>query len=518
LSITNHHETQSASPAVFVEGATGAVRRSPLILLAPNQIVSMLASVVAPSLEGYAIAVAVDGVTGCPISFNHLSGRAAVKLSSGHQADLGAEAVAALYTGAIDGCSEMSAIETLAFDGVQYNMMAATVAIDNFGSTADGNNGLLVLNRIGGDLTVSAETLGIDFEAWGSDGSAGNGFINAGSQIRRSTEDFLPLPAGETAWSTIDAGGGVAGAFLNFNPNATSASGAFNGGHNLHRLALTTDSLVVPVLPATPGFPYPASSEASDNRAGSVLVFPFFTASATMPNSESATLTLTHDTGVDVRLFFVRGTSGRSTARNHAAHTATTCSTVSPRERRGARVQRVRIAVAVEVTGSNCLQPSIGDVDVSSASHFASLPANGAALYDGTVSGCAAGDASLVDGVDYNLMPRGLALDNAGSGADGNFTLFVLDHIGGNLDAAATLLGTVDGSLYDSDSATASAFDFNAPPQFFGTFDPGVPGGISAWFEAYPALEAATVGSALKFNANAASMASRSRQPTTCMC
>jgi hypothetical protein len=100
-----------------------------------------------------------------------------------------------------------------------------------------------------------------------------------------------------------------------------------------------------------------------------------------------------------------------------------------------------------------------------------------------------------------------LALDNTGSGADGNFTLFVLDHIGGDLDTALTPLGAVNGSFYD-DTGTASAFDFNAPPQFFGTFDPGVPGGTSAWFEAYPAPEAAMAGSTLKFNANAASTAS----------
>jgi hypothetical protein len=516
LSITNHHTQPAALRLFFVEGASGAVRRSPLLLLAPKQVLSMLASQVAPNLEGYAIAVAVDGETGCPVSFNHLSGRAAIKLASGHRAELGAEAIAALYSGTAAECTAMSSIETLNFDGVQYNMLAATVAIDSFGSTADGDSGLLVLNRIGGDLTVRAETLGIAYEAFGSGGSAGNGVVNSNaSQLRTSTEDLLPLPTGESAWATIDAGGGIGGAFLNVNPNAAAATGAFTGGHNLHRLTLVADSLVVPVLPARPGDPYPVSSEASANRAGSVLIFPFFTSSVATPNSESASLTLTntHDTEVDVRLFFVRGTSGAINP------LATMLLTLPPHALRSVPASAVAagfrgyvIAVAVDPS-SGCpiaFNHLIGDVDVKlSTGHAASLQATAiAALYDGTVSGCADGDASLrFDGAEYTLMPRGVALDNTASSADGNLTLFTLDHIGGALDAAATPLGTVTGNLYDSDSAAAVPFDFNAAPQFFGTFDAGVSAGISAWFEAAPENEAAMVGSVLKFNPNASTAA-----------
>ena len=263
-----------------------------------------------------------------------------------------------------------------------------------------------------------------------------------------------------------------------------------------------------------PGTAYPGASEASDNRAGSVLVFPFFTTSATMPHTESAALTVTntHDTMVDVRLFFVRGTSGAVNA------LATMLLTLPPNAPRSVPASAVApgfrgyvIAVAVEMS-TGCpiaFNHLIGDVDVKlSTGHFASLSATAvAALYTGTVSGCAAGDASLhFDGVDYNRLPRGLALDNAVS-ADGNFTLFVLDHLGGDLDLAVTPLGAVDGSFYD-DTGTASTLDFNAPPQFLGTFDPGLPGGTSTWFEAYPASEAAMVGSTLNFNANATSEAS----------
>lgn len=518
ISITNHHDTQSTTVRLFyIEGQTGVARRSPPIVLAPGQVVSLLASVVAPLLEGYAIALAVDGVNGCPISFNHLSGSAAVKLSSGHRADLGAEAIAALYTGAIAGCTDISSTATLAFDGAQYNRMAATVAIDNFGAAADGDAGLLVLNRISGDLTTAIGSLGFAYEGAASGGdSFSGGVINSGTpQQRQSTENFLAVPAGETGWLSINAGVGVAGAFLNFNSNAASAAGAFTAGHNLHRLALANHSLVVPVLSATPGFPYPASSEASDNRAGSVLVFPFASVSTTSPNSETALLTLTNTHGamVDVQLFFVRGMTG---AINPLATMLLTLPPHAPRSvPASAFPSGFRgYVIAVAVDGSSgcpiAFNHLIGDVDVKLGSgHFASLPATAvAALYDGAVSGCTTGDAVLrFDGLDYNRLPRGLALDSAGSGADGNFTLFVLDRIGGALDAALGPIGMVNGSFYD-ETGSPSAFDFNAPPQFLGSFDPGIPAGLTTWFEAYPALGVAMVGSTLSFNANAASVAS----------
>lgn len=282
------------------------------------------------------------------------------------------------------------------------------------------------------------------------------------------------------------------------------------------RAVLMATLLLAPArsLGVDPGTAYPSASEASDNRAGSVLVFPFFNTSTTAPNSESAALTLTntHDTGVDVRLFFVRGTSGATNS------LATLLLTLPPHAPRSVPASAVApgfrgYVIAVAIQGSTgcpiAFNHLIGDVDVKlSTGHFASLPATAvAALYTGRVRGCAAGNASLnFDGVAYNRLPRGLALANSGSSFDGNFTLFVLDHIGGDLDAALTPLGMVNGDLYD-DATAASAFDFNGPPQFFGTFDPGVPAGRSSWFEAYLASEVAMVGSTLQFNPNAASTA-----------
>ncbi len=43
---------------------------------------------------------------------------------------------------------------------------------------------------------------------------------------------------------------GLFGVALNFNPNAATNTGAFNGGHNLHKLTLTPSaSLTIPIFP-----------------------------------------------------------------------------------------------------------------------------------------------------------------------------------------------------------------------------------------------------------------------------
>jgi hypothetical protein len=47
-------------------------------------------------------------------------------------------------------------------------------------------------------------------------------------------------------WPTT-AGVGIVGSFINRNTNA--APGAFNDGHNLHKLTLTANVMVVPIFP-----------------------------------------------------------------------------------------------------------------------------------------------------------------------------------------------------------------------------------------------------------------------------
>ena len=52
---------------------------------------------------------------------------------------------------------------TINFDGVMYNPLPRVLALDSVGSRADGNDTLLIVDRIGGNLGTGAATLGTLF-------------------------------------------------------------------------------------------------------------------------------------------------------------------------------------------------------------------------------------------------------------------------------------------------------------------------------------------------------------------
>ena len=231
------------------------------ICLTPNQTASFLASDVDPGISGYIVAVAVDGVFGCPTNFNWLIGDEYVKFSSGHAANLGA--VAFSRVGGETVCDGGSVTAAINFDGVDYNRAPAVLALDNVGSRADGNDTLVIINRIGGNLGIGASTLGTLFGLLYDDAENVLSFSVSGNcQLRNSISNNFPrttprfetfIPAGRTGWAKVfnQTGAiGILGAAINTNPNAGSSAGAFNGGHNLHHLTLAAAaSYVVPVFP-----------------------------------------------------------------------------------------------------------------------------------------------------------------------------------------------------------------------------------------------------------------------------
>jgi len=269
VNITNTSPTSVANVHIFfVDGATCSIADS-YICLTPNQTASFLASDVDPGTTGYILAVATDDF-GCPISRNFLIGDAYVKFSSGHAANLTAEAFSALFNGVLPGCDANSVTATLPFDGVVgsgYNLAPAVLADDNIPSRADGNDTLLIVNRFGGNLAIGASTLGTLFGILYDDAENPLSFNFTGScQFRSSLSNNFPrvaprfenfIPAGRSGWLKIynlTAAIGISGAAINFNPNAGTAANAFNGGHNLHKLTLTTASYTLPVFPSNCGF------------------------------------------------------------------------------------------------------------------------------------------------------------------------------------------------------------------------------------------------------------------------
>lgn len=263
LAITNIEPARKVAVHLFFIQDDSASVADAYVCLTPNQTTSFLASDLDPDIAGYLIAIAVDERTGCPINFNYLIGDEYVKLNSGHAANLTAEAFAAL-TGAPPACGENSATAEVRFDGISYNAAPRVLAVDSILSAVDGNSTLLVIDRIGGNLGTGVSTIGQIFGVLFDDTEHPYSFERSTTrrQFRAvlSNADFprtaprltTVIPAGRTGWMKFwrDDDGGLVGAVINFNSNSAASSAAFNHGHSLHALTLTTaSSFIVPVFP-----------------------------------------------------------------------------------------------------------------------------------------------------------------------------------------------------------------------------------------------------------------------------
>jgi len=263
ISITNTEPTRRITVHLFFIQEDSAAVADAFVCLTPNQTTSFLTSDFDPDISGYLVAIAVDERTGCPISFNFLIGDEYVKLDSGFAANLAAETFAAL-AGAPPACNENSVTAEVKFNGVSYNAAPRALAADNIPSAVDGNSTLLVVDRIGGNLATGVSTVGQLFGLLFDDMEHGYSFERSTTrrQFRAvlSNSDFprtaprltTVIPAGRTGWMKFwrDDDGGMVGAVIIFNPNTATSSAAFNQGHNLHKLTLTTaSSFIVPIFP-----------------------------------------------------------------------------------------------------------------------------------------------------------------------------------------------------------------------------------------------------------------------------
>ena len=262
ISITNTNPSLSVAVHLFfVDGSSCSVADA-YLCLTPNQTTSFLASDLDPGSTGYIVAVASDMATGCPVNFDFLIGDEYIKLATGHTASLGAEAFSAL-AGGLPVCDGFSSTAQLNFDGISYNRAPRVVALDNVPSRADNNDTMLVVNRFGGNLGIGAGTLGTLFGIFYDDAETALSFslTSSSCQLRTSITNTTPrltprfetfISAGRTGWAKLYSLDpvGLLGAVLNRNSNVAASPGAFNGGHNLHKLRLTSSvSLIIPIFP-----------------------------------------------------------------------------------------------------------------------------------------------------------------------------------------------------------------------------------------------------------------------------
>lgn len=261
INITQTADVPQATRIYLIRSNGGVIARH--ICLQAKQTDSYLMGSIDPGNNGYILIVAVDA-NGCPVGANTLIGDASVKLSSGHSASLTAYAYAALFSGTISGCGPTSTTANVNLDGTAYNRSPRTVAIDKVPSRSDGNDTLLVLSRVGGNLaTGSIGSIGdVSGSLFNQSGTSFPFSFNVAQPLLvRSLNQTFPVtspsfatvvPAGTVGWMKMagDADIGLLGAVINFNANAGAQASAFNGGHGLRALTVTpAASFVVPVGP-----------------------------------------------------------------------------------------------------------------------------------------------------------------------------------------------------------------------------------------------------------------------------
>lgn len=261
LNITNTANDPVIVHWFFVDSGNCGIADT-YMCLTGNQTVSFLSSDYDPGVTGYAVAVAVN-TQGLPRDFDSLLGTEYVKFASGHEANLPAEAIVMLNAAnaAIPVAAAGGSLVELVFDDIGYEQLPFDLALDNIPSLADGNNTMLILNRIGGDLSDRISDVGLLGGLLYNDVEKGFSFSirTSGCQVRTTLNDaFLrtspPLSkvvgTGSSGWIRLftvekvdntPLGGAsdaraLLGAMINFNPNALTTHQAFNQGHNLHRL------------------------------------------------------------------------------------------------------------------------------------------------------------------------------------------------------------------------------------------------------------------------------------------
>ena len=259
INITNTNIYESVFVHLFFVANSCTVADA-YICLTANQTSSFLTSDFDPGFKGYIVAVATTHY-GIPRNFNYLIGDEYVKLASGHSGNLAAESISAIANETVpilnDGTTAF-----IPFDGFFYNLVPRVLAVSNIPSRVDGNDTLIILNRVGGTLANSGDSIGSIFGLLYDDAENVLSFTtNGGCQKAFSISNTEPrtvprfetfIPSGRSGWMGLWAANDFAilGASINFNANAAAQANAYNGASNLHKLTLTKAGWAIPVFPA----------------------------------------------------------------------------------------------------------------------------------------------------------------------------------------------------------------------------------------------------------------------------
>ena len=289
-------------------------------------------------------------------------------------------------------------------------------------------------------------------------------------------------------------------------------------------LALAALALLsMSALAADPGtVAGPASGVVSDQKAGSVLVYNLYSSSSTNPAAENTRINITNTnstSGVFVHLFFVDGRtcsvadSFICLSKNQT--TSLLASDVDP--------DTTGFVVAVASGADGCpinWNFLIGDEYVKLASgHQANLGAEGISNIAPPACNAAVDSSAtlLFNGVQYEALPRVLALDSIASRADGNDTRLIVNSLTGSLITGVNTLSSIFGLLFDE---LESGFSFtlsggcqintslsDAFPRTTPRFGSVIPAGSTGWMKFWRTTDAPILGAAINKNTNASATA-----------
>lgn len=238
---------------------------------------------------------------------------------------------------------------------------------------------------------------------------------------------------------------------------------------------LTLLGLVGRARAAEPGLTYPLTSEAGDQRRGSVLFYNLVTSSAVDPSLDDTRLTITNHSETSasfIRLFFVDGGVGL-VASSYICLTATQTSSFQASDLLpGFRGYLVAVSVdgvngcPFGDSGQNSNRLS-GEAHVKTGVYQGTLAAVAAAAqFSGVIAGCDSTSVTATmnfdgSGTGYNRLPRTVQIDNIGSPLDGQKTLLVLNRPSGDLLGGVSTIGSLNGTLF-TDAGTALPFTRNS--------------------------------------------------------
>ncbi len=268
----------------------------------------------------------------------------------------------------------------------------------------------------------------------------------------------------------------------------------------------------------TPGVPYLALSEVSDQKEGSILFYPIYTSEATNANVQNTRISITNTSQtekVTIHLFAVDGASCSILDAFLCLTPNQTSSFLASDFDPGNTGYVMAVAVEDDNGLPRVFNELIGDEYVKfSSGHAANLAAESIAASMMFPAGVDATNTTATlrfDGMNYNRLPRVLAASNVGSTADSNSTMMIIDRVGGNFTTSGALIGNISGLLWD-DSENQYSFTANLGvcqyrkvldnsfPRTFTPFNRVLPAGRTGWMKFWAVNDSALFGAQINFN------------------